>query len=481
MAHPSSGQNKPNIDRHSIDKNVTADKYPASNNYLMPNTHPSNNYLMPNKHPSNKYPASNKHITNNYAIHTKPNDALIIRHTVPVNETHAFDQKVIDSFSDEVKSILFNNKAVKLSHLKPGAIISNNLSRYLDMTKTKKYERRNRAFKSNLHWGQLKLILTEIEFLTKVLKLHIVDTLPLYFVYAGAAPGDHINYLQELFPSVFFELYDPNKFRVKDNDTLKTHVQFFTDVDAKYWAKKAGRNVSIIDGKINIEPIKPTIRLVFCSDIRTEPASSENIIANMAMQLQWWNIMNPELSMFKFRLPWVDGKTTYPAGDIYVQPYPGPTSTESRLVVKANAKLVEYDNIQYESACFYHNTTTREMFYETPLGHLDLGRDGIDNCYDCASMIKIIKDYIDTTKSNKTIRSLIDELQIKITYNKNTIKSQTIKSFNTAFERFKKSCYVVCNDKSCKICDAPDINYIARGTSKATIANEKKALAEILK
>ena len=76
-----------------------------------------------------------------------------------------------------------------------------------------------------------------------------------------------------MLPSVNFELYDPNTFAVKDNATLKTHVQFFMNADAEHWRKRAADE---------------NLYLVFCTDIRTEPATCENIIRNMEMQKGWW-------------------------------------------------------------------------------------------------------------------------------------------------------------------------------------------------
>jgi hypothetical protein len=170
---------------------------------------------------------------------------------------------------------------------------------------------------------------------------------PIYFVYAGAAPGDHQDYLKALFPDIYFELYDPNDFICKDSDKLKTHVQFFTNKDAEYWRSMSDK-----------------VFLVFCFDIRSEPPSDENIKRNMDMQLEWWKIMNPELSMFKFRLPWSEGQTEYPKGDIYFQAFPGPTSIETRLIVKKDAPIIKYDNKNYEDACFYHNVVERIRYYD---------------------------------------------------------------------------------------------------------------------
>merc|ERR1719334_2228914 len=69
--------------------------------------------------------------------------------------------------------------------------------------------------RSVIHHGQLKLLLSEIRFLTEYNELAPV------VIYAGAAPGHHIAYLSSLFPSHTFELYDPCEF----SDALSHHAQ----------------------------------------------------------------------------------------------------------------------------------------------------------------------------------------------------------------------------------------------------------------
>ncbi len=320
-----------------------------------------------------------------------------------------------------------------------------------------KYHRRNNELKLTLHWGQLKLMLTEVEFLTLVLKENPV--LPIYMVYAGAAPGNHILYLSELFPTVHFELYDPNEFQIQDTDMIKTHVQFFRDEDAKQW--------NVTDKYV-----------VFVSDIRTEPATEEMVMRDMEMQKGWYQMMNPELSMFKFRLPWSPGTTQYLDGEIYIQPFPGPTSTETRLIVRKNAQIVDYDNTKYEEQLFHHNTIERNQCHEHVLGNVNIETDGIDNCYDCAAFIHIISEYINTTGSNKTVADMVVELQREIMNGKYTIKSRTIESIDTYLKLVRKEIYYPCRDKNCSICGnaKKEIGRLRfKGKhSKATVDNFEK-------
>ncbi len=379
---------------------------------------------------------------------------------------HELDKKFVESIDPFILDVLTGKKNIPITHLVNSNYSSlpikfNKNHRLLDLNKTKKYIRRSNEYKPALHWGQLKLFLSEVEFLTLAIK-ECPDK-ELWFVYAGAAPGHHIKYLATLFPKIHFELYDPNDFVVKDTDMIKTHVQFFTDEDAKFWAN-SGKTV------------------VFCSDIRSEPATQENIIRNMKMQLDWWKIINPELSMFKFRLPWESGKTEYPEGDIYIQAFAGPTSSETRLICKKDAKLIEYDNTTYEDACFNHNTDDRLRRYQTALGNIQLIRDGLDMCYDCSSFIYIMHEYMKIMNlSFSGIRKLISMVQSRISFGQHNILARSIQNCSNSLNVLSRSCYVQCNKTECDVCMAGQYRSdpTAKGMSKATIENEIEQLKKI--
>jgi hypothetical protein len=57
---------------------------------------------------------------------------------------------------------------------------------------------------SVLHFGQLKLLCSEIQFLVAV-----GDWKGCTLIYAGASPGHHIPYLMRMFPRLGFVLVDP--------------------------------------------------------------------------------------------------------------------------------------------------------------------------------------------------------------------------------------------------------------------------------
>ncbi len=229
--------------------------------------------------------------------------------------------------------------------------------------------------KSIRHWGQRKLLLSEILFLTQW--GHLSTTV----IYAGAAPGKHIEYLSKLFPEHNFILVDPNPFAISPSDKIQIYNQYFTDELALELTQHRKEKV------------------LFVSDIRTAdyrqmtPAENENLIVkDNESQIQWVKIMRPIKSMLKFRC-------TYPdiiqepcrmfKGTIFFQVWPPPSSTETRLVVDDSLEMKTYDCLAYEESLFYHNTVTRFQHYTH-----EVHAPGLDHRYDSMGEIAILSDYL---------------------------------------------------------------------------------------
>jgi ubiquinone/menaquinone biosynthesis C-methylase UbiE len=256
------------------------------------------------------------------------------------------------------------------------------------------YQQRTSEIKTALHWGQRKLLLSEIEFLT-IFITSINDgkynkSLKIYVVYAGSAPGTHILYLSKLFPNVYFELYDPREFCyniTNCKNRIKTHVQYFTDETANEWKS--------ID--------HPDKIILFISDIRTGDTETmnfdkieERVLIDNQWQMNWYNIIKPKLSMFKFRLPYNSDKTTeYLTGDIYLQAYPPISSTETRLIVGEDACMKSYSDRQFEEQMFYFNNNIRHCNFNNILLKLHpIKKNGLSNTYDGALEVYILERYI---------------------------------------------------------------------------------------
>ena len=138
-----------------------------------------------------------------------------------------------------------------------------------------------------LHWGQRKLLMSEIEFLT----LH--GWRAKHVVYAGSAPGNHITLLSEMFPQHHFILVDPRDFAISASSTISLFTQFFGDNLAKDFKAKYS------------DAGQP---LLFISDIRTG-LLERHVYEDMQEQARWHRLIGSEASMLKFRLPWTKGTT----------------------------------------------------------------------------------------------------------------------------------------------------------------------------
>ncbi len=219
-----------------------------------------------------------------------------------------------------------------------------------------KYERRVHDKRNYIHWGQRKLLISEIEFLCVFFKNQTTTSQSdVVVVYAGAAPGTHILILRELFPQIKFILYDPARFNsdLLTDEKIEIHNELFTDEVCITLRDKYAKHV-----------------LLFVSDIRTANIATmdaeqveSHIDADQQMQMRWYNLLKPELSMLKFRLPWENKIITYLKGEIYIQAYAPLSSTETRLIVEKDALLTEYDSKAYEEQMFYFNKYLRDSHY----------------------------------------------------------------------------------------------------------------------
>lgn len=239
------------------------------------------------------------------------------------------------------------------------------LRKYSESWKNEKYGRLPDKNYLIPHFGQRKLLLTEVEFLTKYgKKSNIV-------VYAGAAPGYHIEMLAELFPHEF-HLYDPRPFGKFSSPKIKCFNKYFTESVAELY------NSAVL----------------FISDIRTSGENKEEeVLFNLKQQEKWCEIMEPVAASLKFRLPFGSKeKVKYFSGDIILQPWVGIDSAETRLFTNCKEKKY-YDPVDYEEKMYFFNKNLRLG----PFKH-NLNVKGFDFCNDCCSEIKIWSEIGDPEK-----------------------------------------------------------------------------------
>lgn len=195
------------------------------------------------------------------------------------------------------------------------------------------YFARYGQYSTTVHWGQRKLLLMEVKFLLACRERKLNADL---VIYVGSAPGDHIPLLFEWFPEFTWHLYDPRPFcrELVKNKTgkIKLFNAFFTEETCKQY--KGKRVILISDLRtINteVDTHNPTNAAIKDEFIREDRVNDLNLQKNIYVLLQ------PAATSIKFALPYpAAGQSDdyeYLSGEIWFQPYPPQSSTESRLIV----------------------------------------------------------------------------------------------------------------------------------------------------
>jgi hypothetical protein len=276
----------------------------------------------------------------------------------------------------------------------------------IDYTKKEAYDHNYRS-KTNVHMGQRKLLLSEIQLLTKYYQLHEIHPTVLY---VGAAPGTHLLTLSDLFPNVKFILYDANKFdfnlRKKPN-IFKLYNEYFTDEKC--------------------DKIKEN-QLIFISDIRlsakNQAAFDNGVMRDLELQKNWVQTLKPVMSLLKFRMSYQmkhGDKLSYMKGDILYGIWPKPQSGETRLLVYKNdiQNIIDYDYQAYEESMFYHNKYRRAFCkndipdkFKEYIIHQNI----YCSCYDCISELNILDEYAKLFDLN--LRNVITIFGTRMNWNK---------------------------------------------------------------
>lgn len=256
----------------------------------------------------------------------------------------------------------------------------------------------------DVKWGQRKLLLGIIEFITTYSN-ELDDSTEKKVVYVSAAPGTHIPYLAGLFPHLKFILYDyrPFDFDSSEISNVEVNNTTFNDWIARQYADD--NILFICDLRSHAENL-----------LKLPKRKQEQVIKeDMMRQMKWYQAMNPVKAYLKFRLPWRPGITEYLDGDIYCQPWSGPHSTETRLI--PNGRVRKYDHTVYEEQMFYFNTETRKDFYPHDY-------ECLNNSYDSMSEILILTQYITKirqlrklAKVKKEVSSMSNEITELLTKN----------------------------------------------------------------
>ena len=258
------------------------------------------------------------------------------------------------------------------------------------------YRQREGVEKFSTKWGQRKLAMALIQFLTYHWDKKKVPNPKL--VYVGAASGNNIEFvMKNMFPDFECHLYDPREIEVEPTDKMILYKQLFLEEDARRWS---GRDDVFL--VVDLRSMKKT---------NYEGYVPESVISeDMILQQKFYEIIKPVKAQLKFRLPYyVPGKSPryieYLYGLVYYQVWPGQTSTECRLVpmeTPDGITKIHWDSRKHEQQLFYHNTVVREKikFYNpfyvegdpksmTPVDDLEL-----TNEYDSVAEAFLLRDYL---------------------------------------------------------------------------------------
>ena len=269
---------------------------------------------------------------------------------------------------------------------------------------------------NQLHHGQRKLFLSELQLLTETLKSFDIKATILY---AGSAPCVHLPYLALLFPNLRFILWDPAPYAKLDQlyaeliekhknsdfyipskgvvDRFEIHNDFFTDAVADNYHNKVDYFISDIRLGVEMHGEKWTQEF------------EDQIAKDMNAQMIWTQKINPKIaSLLKYRLPYINTNekldVEYMKGRVMVQTWPSKSSTETRLLTLNG----EYNTMQtfhvdhYQNWLSYHNQIIRQwVVYDLNLDYKTFNVDGFDRCFDCANEYVSWKEYIEFKNNGK--------------------------------------------------------------------------------
>jgi hypothetical protein len=233
--------------------------------------------------------------------------------------------------------------------------------------------------RSTHHYGQRKLLNSEVTFLIDNARKG--DTV----VYAGSAPGTHIPFLASLFShlNLRYVLIDPRDFKLPRYPGVSRRIEvrkgFFTDEMAEAFSNRDD--------------------ILFISDIRSgtdgpEIPTDDTVEGDMKRQEDWVLKMNPRACLLKYRLNYTKkGNSEYLAGDVRIQIWPGPKSTETRLEARRPYRVVPTDARDHEERMFFVNTILREWAaydHGVPLALVP----GLDSGFDSACEVRVWRQYL---------------------------------------------------------------------------------------
>lgn len=301
------------------------------------------------------------------------------------------------------------------------------LHRTIDMEKdlTMDYRQGQKVEKGGIHWGQRKLLLSEIDMFTTFLSPE--ENGVAYYI--GAAPFDHGPALLQMFPNLNFILCDPRNVWHKAVRAESEAPNARVFLETRWFDENVANEVAaILKGEMDTSPtlkriLKNAKKFFFISDIRSTATESMDYVEkemavhhDMKLQMQFAQMLGSVLdsigvsfiASLKFRLPFIQeiGGSDYEYGDgvLRCQPWARLQSTELRLWWKPSDGLKTYNKKRIESIMMYHNSVLREASFGPPKV------SGYCECHDCHVELAILTDFVSKFKSmsEQDVQTLIE-------------------------------------------------------------------------
>jgi hypothetical protein len=230
---------------------------------------------------------------------------------------------------------------------------------------------------NNVHNGQRKLLISEVQLLTNVYKDVFRKETSVLCVYAGAYPCLHLTQLLHNFPNTYFLLVDP-AFRDRDHlrewpsERVQLCSAFFNNDAATAvvtWKKGlVGDEIHECLNRLDFPGEIYSDNIVFISDIRKEAENDTMIATEMEEQKEWFNILQAKAGLMKFRLPYVTPEFLnkeshvykYMEGIIYLPVWGRRSTTECRLYVEQGCNDDDYFPKEIERSMAGFNVTERK-------------------------------------------------------------------------------------------------------------------------
>lgn len=324
---------------------------------------------------------------------------------------------------------------------------------------------------NHVHWGQLKLLISELQFLHPYACKEKVTV-----VYAGSSPGCHLPILVDMLPASWsWQLFDPKDSAVfgdgivnRVTKTKRGPVAPDAGLQAKYTELSAqeeslreeGRMLRERGASICVEmkaislaeimsrtiPVRKVLPsnvalhrvalteslaekiaaenedslLLFISDIRTSPCA-EGVSMDMNKQRKITLALMPHQASLKFKLDYKgEPAAEYLDGDLMLQAYSRGWSHETRLFTRTGkdiSKTKTYTCADYHNSMCHHQQRVRGSYHEVPTAmphhtHLLRRKVAIHSSFDSALFQSVMFKYGLTLDDMDTLIGRLDSLCI---------------------------------------------------------------------